>query len=338
MLDLLTIIAAAAAAATDVATQGYAAAADATASSPLARVLSPLNLLHLCFICRVGTDAEIPHIWLKMCWAPTKADALAVLSEYLWAGRKVFWRDSFVSADMLHICGALFRFVHRDRFVNPWHDPACPAGSVYLWTTRQDGSNMGGNTVSTEGVITALDSANVRHEEVTYATRTKLAVVIVPLIMTTEMRTHTYVLHFLLGGASPVVEALSPLVIWINRNWTEWVCLMAEQDTTTRFAYNNLWIVSVYLNACILALTAAVEGYLGARANFLFKYLINTLDHSRYTGRELLRSLQDILTIRAGRRVPLASASAMPSPAARNIVGTAKPDPEAAAEATGKEG
>ena len=32
---------------------------------------------------------------------------------------------------------------------------------------------------------------------------------------------------------------------------------MAEQDTTTRFAYDVLWIVLAYLNSCISALTAA---------------------------------------------------------------------------------
>ena len=86
-LDVPATIAAAAAAA---ATQGYAAAAAspsivATAASVC--VLSPLKRLHLKFICGVATDAKTPHIWLEVCRAPTKAAALAVLSQYLWEGR-----------------------------------------------------------------------------------------------------------------------------------------------------------------------------------------------------------------------------------------------------------
>ena len=65
--DLLAIIAAAASAAADAATQGYVTSAAAAspsiaATAPLARVLSPLKLLHLRFIYGVATDAEIPCI------------------------------------------------------------------------------------------------------------------------------------------------------------------------------------------------------------------------------------------------------------------------------------
>ena len=42
---------------------------------------------------------------------------------------------------------------------------------------------------------------------------------------------------------------------------------MAEQDTMTRFAYNVLWIILAYLNACILALASRAEGYPGARTS-----------------------------------------------------------------------
>ena len=59
------------------------------------------------------------------------------------------------------------------------------------------------------------------------STRTKLAVVVGPLTTATEMGTHAYVLHSLLGWASPVVEAILPLGDWSDRNQTEWVRLMA---------------------------------------------------------------------------------------------------------------
>ena len=98
-------------------------------------MLYPLKLLHLRFICGVAMDAEIPRIWLEVCRAPTKAAALAVLSQYLWEGREVCRRDFFRSADMLHVCRDLFMFVHGGLFFNPWHYPTCPAGGMSLCTT-----------------------------------------------------------------------------------------------------------------------------------------------------------------------------------------------------------
>ena len=186
VLDIMAIIAATSAAA---ATQGYAAAAAAAspsvaATAPLERVICLLKRLHLRFICRVAMDTEIPRIWMEVCRAPTKASDLAVLSQYLWAGKEVCQRYFFGSADMLNICGALFMFVHGYRFVNPWHNPDCPAGGMSFWTTRQGGGDMGEKIASTEGTITTLDGANVRNEEVTSMTRTKLAIVVGPL--TTE--------------------------------------------------------------------------------------------------------------------------------------------------------
>ena len=76
-----------------------------------------------------------------------------------------------------------------------------------------------------------------------------------------------------------MVDAILPLVEWIDQNWTEWMRLMAEQETMTRFAYDMLWIVLAYLSACILASMAAVEGGLGERTPVLFQYLINELNH-----------------------------------------------------------
>ena len=89
-----------------------------------------LKLVHLRFICGVETDAKISWICIEVCRAPTRAATLALLSQYQWAGREVFQRDLLGFADMMHIYGALFMFVHGDRFVNLWHDMACTAGGV----------------------------------------------------------------------------------------------------------------------------------------------------------------------------------------------------------------
>ena len=61
--------------------------------------------------------------------------------------------------------------MYRDWFVNPRHNPACPAGDVSFWKTRQGGGNVVDNIASTEGMIMSLDSANARHEEVTTGTQ-----------------------------------------------------------------------------------------------------------------------------------------------------------------------
>ena len=81
---------------------------------------------------------------------------------------------------MMHICGALFMFIHGDRFMNPGGNPACPAGGLSFWSTRQGAGVLGEEIVETEGMITTLDRTNVREEEVTSATRVKLAVLVGP--------------------------------------------------------------------------------------------------------------------------------------------------------------
>ena len=130
-----------------------AASPSVAAAAPLARVLSPLKLIHLRFIFWVARNAKTPQIWLEVCRAPTKADAMAVLSQYLWAGRKVFCRYFFGSSDMLHVCGSLSMFMQRYRSVNPRNNPTCPAGGMSFWTTRQGGGNMGDNISTTEDTI-----------------------------------------------------------------------------------------------------------------------------------------------------------------------------------------
>ena len=124
-------------------------------------------------------------------------------------------------------------------------------------TTFRGGGNVGENIATTEGTVTTLDGANGRNEEVTTATRNKLVVILGLLTTATEAGTHAFFLHSLLRGACLVVEAILPLVDWIDWNRTEWVRIMAEQETTKQFAYNVSWIVLAYLNACILASTAA---------------------------------------------------------------------------------
>ena len=76
---------------------------------------------------------------------------------------------------------------------------------------------------------------------------------------------------------------------------------MGDAESTTRFAYDVLWVVGRYLNACILDSLAAGQGDPGARTMCSFQFIINELDHGRYGGCHLPASLQGLLNGRCGR-------------------------------------
>ena len=113
-LDILAIIDRTATAIAAAAAQGYATPPQplAAASGGGARGLTPMKLLHLHFVCGVATYAEIPLICREVAQAPTKGTSFSILKKYLWAGREVCRRQFFGAADMIHVCGALFIFVH----------------------------------------------------------------------------------------------------------------------------------------------------------------------------------------------------------------------------------
>ena len=110
-----------------------------------------------------------------------------------------------------------------------------------------------------------------------------------------------------------MVEAILPLVNWIDENRSEWGRIMEDADSTTRFAYGVLWVVGRYLNACVLASWAAGQGDPGARTPCSFQFIINELDHRRYAGRQLPASLQGLLNVRTRKRA-LAAPPPLPPP------------------------
>ena len=148
---------------------------------------------------------------------------------------------------MMHVCGALFMFVHGDRFMNPGADPACPAGGLSFWSTRQGGGVLGDEIAETEGKITALDGAGVRHKEVTLATRVKLAVVVGLRTTATETGTLAFASHSLFRAQCLMVDAILPLVDWIDENRSEWGRIMEDAEATTCFTYDVSWVVGRYL-------------------------------------------------------------------------------------------
>ena len=102
-----------------------------------------MKILHLRFVCGVATDAEVLPIWREVAQAPTKGAALSILNQYLWARREVCRRQFYRTADMMHVCGARFIFVHGNRFMNPGDDPTCPAGGLSFWSTQQGRGFLG---------------------------------------------------------------------------------------------------------------------------------------------------------------------------------------------------
>ena len=144
-------------------------------------------------------------------------------------------------------------------------EPACPAGGLSFWSTRQGAGVLGEEIAETEGLITALDGTNVRQEEVTSATRVKLAVVVGPRTTATDTGTLALATLSIFRAQCPMVEAILPLVDWINENPSEWGRIIEDAESTTRFAYDVSWVVARYLNACVLASSAAGQGDPGAR-------------------------------------------------------------------------
>ena len=61
-----------------------------------------------------------------------------------------------------------------------------------------------------------------------------------------------------------MVDKILPIIYWIDKNLSKWGRIMEDAEATTRFTYDVLCMVGRYLNACILASSAARQGDLGA--------------------------------------------------------------------------
>ena len=86
-----------------------------------------------------------------------------------------------------------------------------------------------------------------------------------PRTTATETVTLAFALHSLFGAQCPMVEAILQLVDWIDENRSKWGRIMEDTEATTRLVYDVSWVVGRYLNACVLASSAAGQGDPGAR-------------------------------------------------------------------------
>ena len=80
----------------------------------------------------MATDTEVLPIWREVAQALTKGASFSILNQYLWAGREVCRRQFFGAADMMHVCNALFMFVHNTR-----RSSDLSILNQYLWAGRE---------------------------------------------------------------------------------------------------------------------------------------------------------------------------------------------------------
>ena len=76
-------------------------------------------------ICGVAGNDDVPYIWREMALERTKAEGLALLSQFLLTGMSAGQYIFHGHADFLHIYLPLFNFVTRVAFTNHGNHPAC---------------------------------------------------------------------------------------------------------------------------------------------------------------------------------------------------------------------
>ena len=92
--------------------------------------LSLIMRAHLRHICGVAGDNNVPSIWREMALARTKAEGMALLSQFFCTGMSTCQSTFHGHADLLHISPPLLNFVARGAFANHGNHPACPFGGI----------------------------------------------------------------------------------------------------------------------------------------------------------------------------------------------------------------
>ena len=134
-MDLPTIIQSAFKALTAAVMQGVATVTTSAVEARSAvdncgRGLSLIMRYHLHHICGVAGDDDVPSIWREMKFARTKAEGLALLSQFFLTGMSAYQSTFHGHADLLHIFLPLFKFVAMGAFTNHGNHPACPLGGI----------------------------------------------------------------------------------------------------------------------------------------------------------------------------------------------------------------
>ena len=110
-----------------------------------------------------------------MTLAHTKAEGLALLSQFFLTGMSACQSIFHGHAEILHISLPLFNFVARGAFANHGNHLACPSRGISPWTSLQGMGDRGEAVASTLSDIGAQDSRPTMTDSVTLAPRDRLS-------------------------------------------------------------------------------------------------------------------------------------------------------------------
>ena len=222
-MDLPVIIRSAVEASIAAATQGFSAVTTAavearSAADDCGRGLYLIMRSHLCHICGVAGDDDVPSIWREMELARTKAKGLALLSQFFLTGMNACQSTSHGHAELLHIFLPLFKFVAWGAFTNHGNHPACPLGGISQWNYLQVMGDRGEAVASTLADIGAQDSRLANTDSLARGAKVTLSVIVGADNLLWGLGKFCYILTKPFGYACPYVRELKGIVEWVVSN------------------------------------------------------------------------------------------------------------------------
>ena len=133
---------------------------------------------HLRHICGVEGDEDVPSICREMALSWTKAEGLALLSQFFMTGMIVCMLEFIRQADLLHIYLPLFNFVTRGDFTNHGNHLACTLGGISRWTSLQGLGDRGAAVVLTLADILDQDSRLANTDSLSRGAKVTLLVIV----------------------------------------------------------------------------------------------------------------------------------------------------------------
>ena len=170
--------------------------------------LSLIMRSRLRHICGVAGDDDVPSIWREMALARTKAEVLALLSQFFLTGMSASQSIFHGHADLLQIFLPLFNFVARGDFTNHGNHLACPFGGISPWTSLQGMGDRGEAVTLTLVNIGAQDSYLANADSLARGAKVTLSVIVGADNLPRELGTVCYILAGLFGHACPDVREL----------------------------------------------------------------------------------------------------------------------------------
>ena len=147
-----------------------------------------------------------------MTLAHTKAEGLALLSQFFLTGMSACQSIFHGHAEILHISLPLFNFVARGAFANHGNHLACPSRGISPWTSLQGMGDRGEAVASTLSDIGAQDSCLDNADSLSRGAKVTLSVIVGADNLRCELGTFCYILTGLFGHSCPYVRDLKGIV------------------------------------------------------------------------------------------------------------------------------